>query len=117
MTRTLIVLTSSVRDFSAMAKQFVLRTKASQLVTCTRYLIDGSTLDFDKFGLSRDGLVYKRTVIPWSDIQRISLNARGTLMFKTANRWWSPRFNTDTLPNAFLLLELIAMFGHEIHEA
>ncbi len=112
-----IVITKRVRDFSAMANQFVLRTKASQLVTCTKYLIDGGTLDFDKFGLSREGLVHKRKLIQWSDIQRISLNARGTLLFKTTGLWWPPRFNTDTLPNASLLLELIAMFGHEVHEA
>ena len=112
-----IVITNRVRDFSAMATQFVGRTMAAQLAPCTTFLIDGGTLDFDKFGLTSEGLVYKRKLLGWSDIQRISLNRRGTLLFKTAKLWWSPRFSTDTLPNASLLLELLAMFGEKVYEA
>ena len=110
-----IVITNRVRDFSAMATQFVLRTKAVQLAPATTFLIDGGTLDFDKLGLTSDGLIYKRKLLSWNDIQHISLNRRGTLLFKTAKLWRSPRFSTDTLPNASLLLELLAMFGGNVH--
>jgi hypothetical protein len=112
-----ILLTNRVRDFSAMASQFVLRTQAAQLAPCARFLIDGGTLDFDKLGLTSEGLVHKRKLLPWSDIQRISLDQRGTLLFKTATRWRSPRFCTDVLPNAALMLELVSMFGGDVCEA
>jgi hypothetical protein len=111
-----IVLTNRVRDFSAMATQFALRTMAAQLKPAIAFLIDGGRLDFEKFGLTSEGLVHKRELLAWSDIERISLNRRGILMFKTAKRWWSPRFNTDTLPNVALLLELVSKFGGEVHE-
>jgi hypothetical protein len=110
-----IVITNRVRNFSAMASQFALRTKAVQLAPCTAFLIDGGTLDFDKFGLTREGIVYKRKLLSWSDIQDISLNSRGTLVFKTAKFWLSPRFSTDKLPNASLLVELLAMFGGNVY--
>jgi hypothetical protein len=112
-----LVITNRVRDFSSMATQFILRTQAAQLAPCARYLIDGGTLDFDKFGLTNEGLIQKRKLLPWSDIQRILLDQRGTLLFKTATRWRSPRFSTDTLPNAALLLELVSMFGGDVCEA
>lgn len=109
-----LVITNRVREFSAMAAQFVGRTTAAQLAPCARFLIEGGTLDFDKFGLTSEGLVYKRKLLPWSDIQRISLNQRGTVLFKSVKFWWSPRYNTDTLPNASLLLELLPMFGADV---
>jgi hypothetical protein len=112
-----IVITNRVRDFSAMAAQFALRTKAAQLAPCTTCLIDGGTLDFDKFGLTIEGLVYKGKLLGWNDIQHISLDRRGTLLFKTAKLWWSPRFRTATLPNTSLLLELLAMFGRDVYAA
>jgi hypothetical protein len=112
-----IVLTKRVRDFSAMATQFALRTQAAQLAPCVRHLIDGGALDFDKFSLTAGGLVQRGKLLPWNDIQRISLNAQGTLLFKTATRWRSPRFSTDRLPNAALLLELVSMFGAEVCQA
>ena len=111
------VITKRVRDFSAMATQFVLRTHAAQLAPCTTFLIDGGTLDFDKFGLTSEGLVYKRKLLGWNEIQRISLDRRGTLSFKTAKLWVSPRFSTNALPNASLLLELLAMFAGGVKEA
>ncbi len=111
-----VVITNRVREFSAMATQFVLRTKAAQLKPCFQFLIDGGTLDFEKFGLTSEGLVYKRKLLAWNDIERITINARGVLLFKTRTLWWSPRFNTDTLPNASLLLELVSMFGGEVEE-
>lgn len=111
-----IVITNRVRNFSAMATQFVLRTKAAQLAACTKFLIDGATLDFDKFGLTSEGLVYKRKLLGWDDIQHISVNRRGTLLFKTAKLWLSPRFSIETLPNASLLLELVSTFGGEVCE-
>ena len=112
-----IVLTNRVREFSAMATQFALRTQAAQLAPCTAFLIDGGTLDFDKFGLTGEGLVYKRKLLPWSDIQRISMNRRGTLLFKTPKLWLSPRFNADALPNVSLLLKLLEMFGADVEYA
>jgi hypothetical protein len=112
-----IVLTNRVRDFSALAAQFVLRTMAAQLAPAVAFLLDGGTLDFDKFSLTSEGLIHRRTLLPWSDIERISLNRRGTLLFKTPKLWWSPRFNTDTLPNSALLLELLPKFGGDIHES
>jgi hypothetical protein len=111
-----IVLTNRVRDFSAMAAQFVLRTMAAQLAPAVAFLLDGGRLDFEKFGLTSEGLIYKRNLLPWSDIERISLNRRGTLLFKTPKLWWSPRFNTDTLPNAALLLELLPKFAGDVYE-
>ena len=111
-----IVLTNRVRDFSAMATQFALRAKAAQLAPCTTFLLDGGRLDFDKFGLTSEGLIYKGKPLGWSDIQRISLNRRGTLLFKTAKLWRSPRFSLDTLPNASLLLELLSMFGGDVYD-
>jgi hypothetical protein len=112
-----IIITNRVRDFSAMATQFVGRTMGAQLAACTTFLIDGGKLDFDKFGLTSEGLVYKGKLLVWNDIQHISLDRRGTLLFKTAKLWRSPRFSTDTLPNASLLLELLAMFGRDVYEA
>jgi hypothetical protein len=111
-----VVITNRVRDFSAMATQFVLRTKAAQLRPCVTFLMDGGTLDFDKFGLTSQGLVYKRKLLDWSDIQNISLDRRGNLSFKTAKLWRTPRFSTDTLPNAALLLELLVMFWGDVCE-
>jgi hypothetical protein len=110
-----IVITNRVRNFSAMARQFVLRTHAAQLAPCTTILIDGGTLDFDKFGLTREGLVYKRKLLGWNDIRRISIDRRGTLLFATPSLWRSPRFSTDKLPNVSLLLELLTMFGGNVH--
>jgi hypothetical protein len=112
-----IVITNRVRDFSAMAMQFACRTMAAQLRPAVAFVIGSGMLDFDKFGLTSEGVVHRRSLLPWSDIERISLNRRGTLLFKTAKRWWSPRFNTDTLPNVALLLELLSMFGGEVHES
>jgi Family of unknown function (DUF6585) len=112
-----IIITNRVRDFSAMAAQFALRTMAAQLGPSIAFLIDGGTLDFDTFGLSSKGLVYKRKLVGWNDVDRISLNRRGTLLFKTAKQWWSPRFSTDKLPNAALLLELLAKFGGVVYGA
>ena len=112
-----IVITNRVRDFSAITRQFVLRTKAAQLESRVTFMIDGGTLNFDKFGLTSGGLIYKRKLLSWNDIQQISLTRSGTLLFKTAKLWWSPRFNMDTLPNASLLLELLAMFGGDSYEA
>ena len=109
-----IVITNRVRDFSAMATQFVARTTAVQLAPSASRLIDGETLNFDKLDLTQDGLIYKRKLLAWNNIQQISLNTRGTLLFKTAKLWRSPRFSTDTLPNASLLLELLAMFGTRV---
>jgi hypothetical protein len=111
------VITNRVRDFSAMARQFAIRTHAAQLAPSTTFLIDGGTLNFDKFGLTSEGLVYKRKLLGWNEIQRISLDPRGTLLFKTPKLWRSPRFNTDTLPNASILLELLTMFGGKVCEA
>ena len=74
------------------------------------------SLDFDRFGLTSEGLVYKRKLLGWNDIQQISLNRSGTLLFKTAKLWRSPRFSMDVLPNASLLLELLAMFGGDVYE-
>lgn len=112
-----IVITNRVRDFSAMAAQFVQRTKAAQLESCATFLIDGGALDFDRFDLRSNGLVYKRKLLEWNDIQCISLDRSGTLLFRTPKFWWSPRFSIHALPNASLLLELLAMFGGEIYEA
>jgi hypothetical protein len=112
-----IVITNRVREYSAMAAQFIARTKAAQLAPCTAFLIDGGTLDFDKVGLTSEGLVYKCKLLNWQDIQLISLDRRGVLLFKTAKLWRSPRFSTNTLPNASLLLELLAMLGGEVCEA
>ncbi len=112
-----IVITNRVRNFSAMAAQFVLRTKAAQLKPSFKFLIDGGMLDFEKFGLTSEGLVYKGKLLSWDAIERITINGRGLLLFKTRTMWWSPRFNTDTLPNASLLLELVSMFGGEVYEA
>ena len=109
-----IVITNRVRNFSAMANQFVLRTNEAQLASCATFLIDGGSLDFDKFDLTRSGLVYKGKLLGWNDIQQISLTACGTLSFKTPKFWWPLRFNTATLPNASLLLDLLAMFGSDI---
>ena len=100
-----------------MANQFVTRTMAAQLAPCTKFLIDGGMLDFDKFCLTSEGLIYKRKLLGWNDIQRISSNRRGTLLFKTAKLWWSPRFSTDSLPNVSLLLELFGMFAGNVSEA
>jgi hypothetical protein len=80
-----IVLTNRVRDFSALANQFDLRTRAAQLAPCAKFLIAGGTLDFDKFGINTEGLVYKQKLLFWSDIERISLDRRGILLFKTAS--------------------------------
>jgi hypothetical protein len=110
------VITNRVREFSAMATQFVLRTKAAQLKPCFQFLIDGGTLDFEQFGFTSQGLAYKRKPLPWDDIERITVNARGTLLFKSRTLWRSPRFNMDTLPNASLLLDLVSMFGGEIEQ-
>lgn len=110
-----LVITNRVREFSAMAAQFVGRTTAAQLAPSVAFLIEGGTLDFDKFGLTSEGLIYKRKLLPWSDIQRISLNQRGTLLFKSVKLWWSPRYSTDALPNASLLLELLPMFGADVY--
>ena len=88
-----IVITNRVRDFSAMATQFSLRTKAVQLAPGVALLIEGGALDFDKFSLTSEGLVYKGKLLGWSDIRRISLDRRGTLLFKMPKRWWSPRFS------------------------
>ena len=112
-----IVITNRVRDFSAMATQFVLRTKAVQLAPCATFLIDGGTLNFDTFGLTSEGLVYKGKLLGWNDIQHISSNRGGTLLFKTAKLWRSPRFSMDRLPNASLLLELLGMFGSDVYKA
>jgi hypothetical protein len=112
-----VVLTNRVRDFSAMASQFVLRTKAAQLAPSTAHLIDGGKLNFDKLSLTGEGLVYKGKLLAWNDIQRISLDRRGTLLFKTAKLWRSPRFSTETIPNAALLLELLGMFAADVYEA
>jgi hypothetical protein len=111
-----IVLTNRVRDFSAMAEQFALRATAASLESCARFLIDGGTLDFDRLGLKSEGLVYKRKSLGWNDIQRISLDASGTLSFKTPKLWRSPRFNASALPNALLLLKLLSMFGADVYE-
>jgi hypothetical protein len=109
-----IALTNRVRDFSAMAAQFALRTHAAQLAPCTQYVIDGGTLDFDKFALTREGLVYKRKLHGWNEIPAISLDHRGILTFKSPNLWLSPRFSTDTLPNASLLLSLLTMYWGDV---
>lgn len=112
-----IILNDRVREFSAMAAEFVVRTRDAQLEPCTRFLVDGGTLDFEKFGLTRGGLIHKGKLLEWSDIQQISLNKAGTLLFKSPKFWWSPRFNTSALPNAALLLDLFAMFGGDVCEA
>jgi len=87
------------------------------LAPCTNFLIDGGVLEFDKFGLKSDGLVYKGKQLDWGDIQRISLDRAGTLFFKTPKLWRSPRFSMHMLPNALLLLELLEMFGGDVHQA
>ena len=112
-----VVITNRVRDFSSMATQFALRAKAAQLAPCIKLLLDGGTLDFDKFGLTSEGLIYKGKQLGWGDIQRMSLNRAGTLLFKTAKLWRSPRFSMHTIPNASLLLELVSMFGGEVQHA
>jgi hypothetical protein len=112
-----IVITNRVRNFSAMSTQFVLRTKAAQLAPGAAFLIDGGTLNFDKLGLTSEGLFYKGKLLAWDDFQRISLDRSGALLFKTAKLWRSPRFSTHALPNASLLLELLAMFGGDVYEA
>lgn len=112
-----IVITNRVRDFSAMAAQFALRSKAAQLEPCTTFLIDGGTLNFDKFGLTSNGLVYKGKLLGWNEIQRISLDRSGTLLFRTPKFWRSPRFSTHAIPNASLLLDLLALFGGNIYDA
>ena len=91
----------------------------STLLRCLNGLetIDGGTIDFDKFALSSEGLIHKRNLLGWSDIERISLDRRGILLFKVPSRWWSPRFNLDTIPNAALLIELLSKFGGEVCEA
>jgi hypothetical protein len=111
-----IVITNRVREFSAMARQFSVRTMAAQLAPCTAFVIDGGTLDFDKFGLTQERLMHKGQLLTWGDIQRITLSNRGTLLFNTTRRWWSPRFSLDALPNASLLLELLGMFGGRVYE-
>ena len=114
-----VAISNRVRDFSGMAHQIVCRTTAAQLMPCTQILIgEGGTLDFDKFGLSSEGLVYKGKLIGWSDIQRVSLSHRGALLFRTASRWRSPRFSLDTIPNASLLLEMLPILGVQcVHES
>jgi hypothetical protein len=112
-----ITLNNRVREFTAMAAQFVVRTREAQLEPCTRFLVDGGMLDFEKFGLTRNGLIHKGKLLEWTDIQRISLNKSGTLLFKSPKFWWSPRFNTSALPNAALLLDLLSMFGGDVCEA
>jgi hypothetical protein len=87
------------------------------LALSTAFLIDGGQLEFDKFGLTGEGLVYKSKLLAWNDIQRISLDRRGTLLFKMPKLWRSPRFSTETIPNVSLLLELLAMFGGDVYEA
>ena len=110
-----VAISNRVRDFSGMAQQIVCRTTAVQLMPCTQIVIEeGGTLDFDKFGLSNDGLVYKGKLIAWSDIQRVSLSHRGSLLFRTASRWRSPRFSLETIPNASLLLEMLPIFGVQV---
>jgi hypothetical protein len=113
-----VILTNRVRNFSDMASQVIGQTKAAQLIPYSTFIIDGGTLDFDKFGLAHDGLVHKGKLIPWSDFKRISLNRRGTLLFKSETVWWSPSFSMESTPNAALLLDLLAVFGvHCVYEA
>jgi hypothetical protein len=111
-----IVLTNRVREFSAMAEQFALRATAASIEPCTRFLIDGGTLDFDRLGLKSEGLVYKRKLLSWNDIQRISVDASGTLLFKTSKLWRSPRFKISAIPNSLLLMKLLSMFGADVYE-
>lgn len=111
-----ITLTNRVRDFSAMATQFVLRTHAAQLAPCTQFVMDGGRLDFDKFRLTSEGLVYKHKLHGWNEIQSISLDHRGTLSFKTPDMWLAPRFNTSEFPNAALLQSLLTVFWGDVCE-
>jgi hypothetical protein len=111
-----IVLTKRVRDFSAMATQFILRTHAAQLAPCTKFVNEGGTLDFDKLGLSHEGLVYKRKLYGWDEIDRITIDPRGTLLFNTPSMWLAPRFSMHALPNAALLHSLVTMFWGDVCE-
>ena len=65
-------------------------------------------LDFDKFGLTLKGLVYKRKLLGWNDVQHISLNKRGSLLFKTAELWVSPVQHGYSPPRTPLIYELFA---------
>lgn len=111
-----IVITNRVRDFSAMATQFSLRTHAAQLAPCTSYVLDGGQLDFDKFAVTSEGLIYKHKLHRWDEIPAISLDRRGILSFKSPNLWLSPRFSIDTLPNASLLLSQLSMHWGDVCE-
>jgi len=107
-----LVITNRIRNFSDMANQFIFRTTSVQLMPCVQFVLEeGGTLDFEKFGLANDGLVYKGKLINWSDIQQASLSHRGVLLFRTPSRWRSPRFSLETIPNASLLLEMLTILG------
>ena len=107
-----VVLTNRVRSFSDMANQIIARTTAVQLMPSAQFVLEGGgTLDFDKFGLSNNGLVFKGKLISWSEIQHVSLSRRGILSFRTGSRWRSPRFSLETIPNASLLLEMLPILG------
>ena len=95
-----------------MANEISCRTTAVQFLPCMQFVIEeGGTLDFGKFGLSNNGLVYKGKLLSWDDMQGISLSQRGILLFRTGRRWRSPRFTLETIPNASLLFEMFAILG------
>jgi hypothetical protein len=107
-----VVITKNVYCFSELANQFLRNTTAAQLMPYTRYVLESDgTLDFEKFRLSKEGLTFKRKLISWEDVQRVSLTKRGALSFKTTKTWWSPRFAVEAIPNATLLIEMLPLFG------
>jgi hypothetical protein len=107
-----VVITKEVFGFSELANLILRSITAEQLMPYTRFVVEASgTLDFDKFRLSKEGLTFKRKLIDWGDVQRVSLTKRGALLFKTTKTWWSPRFPVETIPNATLLIEMLPLFG------
>jgi hypothetical protein len=95
-----------------MAGEFTRKLRLAQLVPYSTFVMDGGTLDFEKFGFTSEGLEFKGgKLLGWNDIERVSVNRQGRILFKTGKFWRSPRFTSDSIPNAALLLDMLALFG------
>jgi hypothetical protein len=107
-----LVITNRFREFSELAYQFRARSAAVQLLPYAKFVMEaGGVLDFDKFRISAEGLTLKRKQIAWPEIQQVSLNRGGVVLFRTKKTWWAPRFRVETIPNTTLLFQLLSLFG------
>jgi hypothetical protein len=67
----------------------------------------GNTLEFGKLRINRQGLSQGKETVPWSEVQKVKINAAQLLIYKKGKWTHSLAVTVSEIPNSHVLLALL----------